>query len=58
MIKRIFFSELTALKQEQILDSYGVDSAAELGLDKKPYMTIKTDCTGDVELVELFEPAF
>lgn len=58
MTKRIFFSELTALKQAQILDSYGVDSAAELGLDKEPYMTIKTDCTGDVELVELFEPAF
>ena len=57
MTKRIFFNQLTALKQEQILDSYGVNSAAELGLDKEPYMTIKTDITGDVELVELFEPA-
>jgi len=57
MIKHIFFNELTALRQERILDSYGANSATELGLDINPYMTIKTDCTGDIELIELFEPA-
>ena len=57
MSKNIYFNELTTLKQKQILDSYGANNAAELGLDTHPYATIVYDRSGELERIELFEPA-
>lgn len=56
--RNIFFSELTTEVQNKILDSFGASSAAELGLDKKPYITATYDSDGHVEAVGVFEPAF
>lgn len=57
MSKQIYFKELTALVQNKILEAFGATSAAELGLDSKPYATVVYDADGNVERVELFEPA-
>jgi len=43
MSKDIYFKDLPELTQACILDQYGVDTPAELGLDKEPYMTIHSD---------------
>jgi len=53
----IFFNELNPIKQAQILDMYGAKNAAELGYDKHPYARVVYDFMGDVEGIELLEPA-
>ena len=46
MSRDIYFKDLPELTQQRILDSYGVDSAADLGLDNKPYATVLLDEDG------------
>ena len=57
MRKSIFFNELTTEVQARILDSFGADNAAELGLDVNPYAVAVYDRDGHVEALEMFEPA-
>lgn len=57
MRKNIFFNELATEVQTRILDSFGADSAAELGLDTNPYAVAVYDTDGHVEALEVFEPA-
>ena len=57
MRKNIFFNELTTEVQARILDSFGADNAAELGLDTNPYAVAVYDKEGNVEALEVFEPA-
>lgn len=57
MRKSIFFNELTTEVQARILDSFGADSATELGLDVNPYAVAVYDTDGHVEALEMFEPA-
>ena len=57
MRKSIFFNELTTEVQARILDSFGADNAAELGLDVNPYAVAVYDTDGHVEALEMFEPA-
>ena len=57
MRKNIFFNELATEVQTRILDSFGADSAAELGLDINPYAIAVYDTDGYVEALEVFEPA-
>ena len=57
MRKSIFFNELTTEVQARILDSFGDDNAAELGLDTNPYAVAVYDKDGNVEALEMFEPA-
>lgn len=57
MRKSIFFNELTTEVQARILDSFGADNAAELGLDVNPYAVAVYDKEGNVEALEMFEPA-
>ena len=57
MRKSIFFNELTTEVQARILDSFGADNAAELGLDTNPYAVAVYDTDGHVEALEMFEPA-
>lgn len=58
MRRNIFFSELATEVQNRILDSFGADTAEELGLDVNPYATAIYDREGRVEAIEMFEPAF
>ena len=57
MRKNIFFNELTTEVQARILDSFGADNATELGLDVNPYAVAVYDKEGNVEALEMFEPA-
>lgn len=57
MKKNIFFSELSEMTQNRILDAFGADSAADLGLDTNPYAVAVYDTDGHVEALEMFEPA-
>ena len=57
MRKNIFFNELATEVQTRILDSFGADSAVELGLDTNPYAIAVYDIDGYVEALEVFEPA-
>lgn len=57
MRKQIFFNELATEVQQRILDSFGADNAAQLGLDTNPYAVAVYDTDGHVEAVEMFEPA-
>lgn len=57
MKKNIFFSELSVMTQNRILDAFGADSAADLGLDINPYAVAVYDTDGHVEALEMFEPA-
>ena len=57
MRKNIFFNELATDKQNRILDSFGADSAEELGLDKNPYASAVYDMDGNLMQLEVFEPA-
>ena len=57
MRKNIFFNELATEVQTRILDSFGADNAAELGLDVNPYAVAVYDIDGHVEALEVFEPA-
>lgn len=57
MKKNIFFSELSVMAQNRILDAFGADSAADLGLDTNPYAVAVYDTDGHVEALEMFEPA-
>ena len=54
--RNIYFKDLPALLQQKILDMYGAESAADLGLDAKPYVTVYEDSEG-VGAVGVFEPA-
>ena len=46
MSRDIYFKDLPELTQQRILDSYGAENAAELGLEDKPYATILLDDDG------------
>lgn len=46
MSRDIYFKDLPELTQTRILDSYGVSSPAELGLDTQPYATAIMDADG------------
>lgn len=52
----IYFRDLPLVLQHKILDMYGADCAADLGLDKKPYATVYEDSEG-VGAIGVFEPA-
>ena len=54
--KNIYFKDLPALLQQKILDMYGVENAAELGLDIKPWATVYED-NDEVGALGMFEPA-
>lgn len=54
--KNIYFKDLPALLQQKILDMYGAENAAELGLDAKPWATIYED-SDEVGALGMFEPA-
>ena len=54
--RNIYFKDLPALLQQKILDMYGAENAAELGLDSKPYATVYEDSEG-VGAIGVFEPA-
>ena len=54
--RNIYFKDLPALLQQKILDMYGADAPADLGLDNKPYATVYEDSEG-VGAVGVFEPA-
>ncbi|MBQ2884943.1 MAG: hypothetical protein IJE43_14390 [Alphaproteobacteria bacterium] len=55
-VKQIYFADLALNVQNRILEGFGADSAADLGLDKKPYATVYEDDQG-VGAIQLFEPA-
>ena len=54
--KNIYFKDLPALLQQKILDMYGAENAAELGLDIKPWATVYED-SDEVGALGMFEPA-
>lgn len=54
--RNIYFKDLPALLQQKILDMYGADTPADLGLDNKPYVTVYED-SEEVGAVGVFEPA-
>ena len=54
--KNIYFKDLPALLQQKILDMYGAENAAELGLDIKPWATVYED-SDEVGALGVFEPA-
>ena len=54
--KNIYFKDLPALLQQKILDMYGADTSADLGLDNKPWVTVYEDSEG-VGAIGVFEPA-
>ena len=54
--RNIYFKDLPALLQQKILDTYGADTPADLGLDNKPYAIVYEDSEG-VGAVGVFEPA-
>lgn len=56
MSRQIYFKDLPDFIQQRILDSFGADCAADLGLDRKPYATIYEDSEG-VGAIGVFEPA-
>ena len=56
MSRQIYFKDLPDFMQQRILDSFGADCAADLGLDKNPYATIYEDSEG-VGAIGVFEPA-
>lgn len=54
--RQIYFADLALNVQNKILEGFGADSAADLGLDKKPYATVYED-DERVCAIQLFEPA-
>lgn len=52
----IYFKDLPTVLQHKILDMYGADCAADLGLDDKPYAAVYEDSEG-VGAIGVFEPA-
>lgn len=52
----IYFKDLPTVLQHKILDMYGADSPADLGLDVNPYATVYEDSEG-VGAIGVFEPA-
>lgn len=52
----IYFKDLPTVLQHKILDMYGADCAADLGLDINPYATVYEDSEG-VGAIGVFEPA-
>ena len=54
--RNIYFKDLPALLQQKILDMYGADTPADLGLDNKPYATVSEDSEG-AGAIGVFEPA-
>ena len=54
--RNIYFKDLPALLQQKILDMYGADAPADLGLDNKPWATVYED-SEEVGAIGVFEPA-
>lgn len=54
--RNIYFKDLPALLQQKILDMYGADTPADLGLDNKPWATVYEDSEG-VGALGVFESA-
>ena len=54
--KLIYFRDLPTVLQHKILDMYGADNPAELGLDVEPYAAVYEDAEG-VGAIGVFEPA-
>ena len=54
--KEIYFVDLPAMLQQKILDMYGANDPADLGLDIQPYATVYEDSEG-VGAIGVFEPA-
>lgn len=55
-MRYVYFADLALNVQNRILEGFGADSPAELGLDKKPYAAVYEDSEG-VGAIGLFEPA-
>lgn len=57
MTQQIYFTQLPEIIKNKILDSFGAESAAELGLDREPYATAYYDKEGNIEALEVCKPA-